>query len=195
MHSYSRDRAYLITDSRTVHYTTDKGSSWNTFTAPLEPNTLSIPLLDFHPLRGDWLIWTGAKDCTSSDSSTCRAVSYYTKDNGRNWYQIEEYVRICTWGRDRKLRIDERIIFCESYRDKKGSQRNVLADNNPMRLISGENFYSGKKTTLFEAIVGFATFEEYMVVAAVSLNYSYVIYSNSTNIPYCSYKKDLEPLI
>lgn len=166
MHAYSRDRAYLITESRTVHYTTDKGKSWNTFTAPLDPNNLGIPLLDFHPIRSDWLIWTGTKDCADADSSTCRAVSYYTKNNGRSWDQLEEYVRVCTWGRDRKLKIDEKIIFCESYRDKKGSQRMAIADGNQLRLISGENFYS-KKKTLFESIVGFATFEEYMVVAEV----------------------------
>lgn len=166
MHAYSRDRAYLITESRTVHYTTDKGSSWNTFKAPSDPNSLGIPLLDFHPLRPDWLIWTGQKDCAVTDSSKCRAVAYYTKDNGRNWYEIEEYVRICSWGRDQRLRIDEKIIFCESYRDKKGSQRSVYADNNPLQLVSGDYFYSNKKV-LFPAIVGFATFEEYMVVAEV----------------------------
>lgn len=167
IHTYSRDRAYLITPTRVVHYTTDKALTWNTFNAPADPNTLGIPLLDFHPLRPDWLIWTGMKDCGEVDSKTCRAVAYYTKDNGRNWYEIEEYVRVCTWGRDRKLRIDEKIIFCESYRDKKGSQRAVYADGNPMQLVVGEYFYQNKKV-LFPSIIGFATFEEYMVVAEVS---------------------------
>ncbi|KAM0751951.1 putative signal sequence binding protein [Meredithblackwellia eburnea MCA 4105] len=164
VHAYSKDRAYLITDTRVVHYTTDKGKSWNTFKAPSDPNSLGIPLLDFHPLRPDWLIWTGMKDCSEADSKSCRAVAYYTKDNGRNWGQIEEYVRICSWGRDKNLRLDEKIIFCESYRDKKGSQRSVYADNNPLQLVSGEFFFSQKKV-LFPSIVGFATFEEYMVVA------------------------------
>lgn len=167
MHAYSKDRAYLITESRTVHYTTDKGSSWNTFTAPNDPNSLGIPLLDFHPLRPDWLIWTGQQSCSETDSTNCRAIAFYTKDNGRNWYKVDEYVRICSWGRDKKLRIDEKIIFCESYRDKKGSQRAVYANNNPLQLVSGEYFYSNKKV-LFPSIVGFATFEEYMVVAEVS---------------------------
>lgn len=167
MHAYSRDRAYLITESRQVHYTTDKGNSWNVFTAPAEPNSLGAPLLDFHPLRADWLIWTGMKDCGQADSANCRAVAYYTKDNGRNWNQIDEYVRVCSWGRDKSFRVDEKIIFCESYRDKKGSQRNVYTDNNPLQLVSGPNFYS-KKQIVFPSIVGFATFEQYMVVAEVS---------------------------
>ncbi|KAK4046163.1 vacuolar protein sorting/targeting protein PEP1 [Microbotryomycetes sp. JL201] len=164
MHAYERDRAYLITDSRTVHYSTDKGASWNTFKAPEDPNNLGIPLLDFHPLHADWLIWTGHKDCSETDSPKCRAVAHYSKDNGRNWYKIDEYVRVCSWGRDKKLRIDEKIIFCESYRDKKGSQRAVLATGNPLQLVAGDYFYSQKKV-LFESIDGFATFEEYMVVA------------------------------
>ncbi|KAI5476446.1 signal sequence binding protein [Pseudohyphozyma bogoriensis] len=167
IHAYSKDRAYLITESRTVHYTTSKGASWNTFTAPADPNNLGIPLLDFHPLYPDWLIWTGSVNCGEADSPNCRAVAYYTKDNGRNWVKIDEYVRICTWGRDKKLRIDDKIIFCESYRDKKGSQRSVYADGNPLQLISGGYFYTNKKT-LFPSIVGFATFEEYMVVAELS---------------------------
>ncbi|GAA5949701.1 hypothetical protein JCM10213_001361 [Rhodosporidiobolus nylandii] len=164
MHTYSRDRAYLITEGRKVHYTTDKGASWNTFTAPTDPNGLGIPLLDFHPLRPDWLIWTGQLNCGDGDSSTCRAVAHYTKDNGRSWTKLDEYVRICSWGRDKKLKIDEKVVFCESYRDKKGSQRAVYANNNPLQLVAGEAFYT-KKKVLFEQIVGFATFEEYMVVA------------------------------
>lgn len=167
MHAYSKDRAYLVTETRSVYYTTDKGASWNSFTAPSDPNNLGIPLLDFHPLHGDWLIWTGSENCAETDSNSCRAVAHYTKDNGRHWYKVDDYVRICTWGRDKKLRIDEKIIFCEAYRDKQGSQRAVVANNNPLRLIAGEYFY-GTKKVLFESIVGFATFEEYMVVAEVS---------------------------
>lgn len=166
IHAYSRDRAYLITAGREVHYTTDKGVSWNVFTAPHAANGLGIPLLDFHPVRADWLIWTGMIDCNEVDSTSCRAVASYTKDNGRNWYAVEEYVRVCTWGRDKRFKTDETVIFCESYRDKTGSQRGVFANNNPLQLVVGDYFYTQKKV-VFPTIVGFATFEEYMVVAEV----------------------------
>ena len=168
MHAYNRERSYLITETRTVHFSIDKGSTWHTFEAPADPNGLGIPVLDFHPINPDWLIWTGQIDCGETDSQTCRAVAYFTKDNGRSWSKLDEYVRVCSWGRDKKLRIDEKIIFCESYRDKKGSQRAVYQNNNPLQLVAGEYFYSRKKV-LFDNIVGFATFEEYMVAAQVSI--------------------------
>jgi hypothetical protein len=168
MHGYSNERAYLLTETRTVHYTTDRAASWNTFEAPDAPNSFGIPLLDFHPLRSDWLIWTGQRDCEEDGStSRCRAVAQYTKDNGRNWNMIDEYVRICSWGRDKALKLDEKIIFCESYRDKSGTQRGVFSLDNPLQLIAGDVFYSNKRI-VFPSIIGFATFEEYMVVAEVS---------------------------
>lgn len=163
MHTYSRDRAYLVS-GRTIHYTTDKGRSWYHVEAPIDANALGITLLDFHPTRSDWLIWTGSEDCVEALSDTCRAVAYYTTDNGRRWHKIEEYVRVCTWARDRHLKIDERLIFCESFREKKGSQR--AFDGNPLQLIAGTNYYSNKRK-LADSIAGFATFEEFMVIAEV----------------------------
>lgn len=166
LHSYSRDRAYLITEGRKVHYSTDKGATWRTFGAPADPNGLGIPVLDYHPINADWLIWTGQVDCGDLDSPDCRAVAFLSKNNGHSWSKIEEYVRVCSWGRDKKLHIDEKIIFCESYRDKKGSQRAIQPVSNPLRLVAGEYFYT-RQRVVFENIVGFATFEQYMVAAQV----------------------------
>lgn len=165
MHKYAKDRAYLFTNSRTVWFTIDNGVTWSKFNAPMDPNSLSIPLLDFHPEQADWLIWTGSVDCASATSSNCHTKAFYTRDHGRSWKDIDTYVRVCTWGRDRKFKIDDRTIFCESYAKKSGSQRS--ADVGDLQLIAGTNFYA-KQQILFEAIVGFATFEQYMVVAEVS---------------------------
>ena len=87
---------------------------------------------------------------------------------------------MCSWGRDKSLKLDEMIIFCESYRDKKGSQRAVYADNNPLQLVSGELFYTNKKV-LFSSIVGFATFEQYMVVAEVSPRHTALVHGTDVH--------------
>lgn len=166
-HPYSRDRAYLIGPDETIYYTTDKGASWNNFRTPLPPNLLGIPLLDFHPTRPDWLIWTGSEGCIDSSSNECKAVAYYTKDNGRYWNKIDDYIRLCSWGRDQRFKIDERIILCQAYAHKRGSQKAM--GENPLQLIMGRDFYSNKQK-LFDSIVGFATFEEFMVVAQIASN-------------------------
>ncbi|KIR51702.1 signal sequence binding protein [Cryptococcus gattii Ru294] len=162
IHEHSPERAYLLTTTRTIYYTTDTGRSWNTINAPADPNNLGIAILDFHPTKADWLIFTGAIDCKDPLSSTCRAVAYYSTNHGRGWKKIDEYVRTCTWARDKRLRIDEREIICESFKNKKGSQ--VSGEYNPMELIAGASYYS-KKIKLFDAVVGFASFSEYLLVA------------------------------
>jgi hypothetical protein len=169
MHSYSPDRAYLITSTRKVFYTTDTGRSWNVITMPADPNNLGIPILDFHPTKSDWLIFTGAEGCKSTVSNNCKAIAFYSTDHGRRWKQIEEYVRTCAWARDARLKIDEREIICESYKNKKGSQNG--GDYNPLELIAGANYYS-KKIKLFDSVVGFASFSEYLLVAQVSVSRS-----------------------
>jgi hypothetical protein len=132
----------------------------------MDPNNLGIPILDFHPTKPDWLIYTGSEECTSTLSTNCHAVAYYSTDHGRRWKKIEEYVRTCAWARDARLKIDEREIICESYRNKKGSQNS--GEYNPVELIAGASYYS-KKIKLFESVVGFASFSEYLLVAQVSL--------------------------
>ena len=165
MHDFSPERAYLITNKKTIWYTTDTGRSWNAMTPPLEPNNLGIPLLDFHPTKADWLIFTGSVDCESVLGPNCHAEAYYTISNGRRWNPIESYVRTCAWARDARMKIDEREIICESYKNKKGSQN--TPQYNPMELIAGSKYYSNTEK-LFDSIVGFATFSEYLLVARLN---------------------------
>lgn len=165
IHTFSKDRAYLITASNKVYYTTDTGKQWYTFSPPTDPNGLGIPILDFHPTKPDWLIWTGQVDCSPGTNPNCHAVSSYSTDNGRKWKQFETYVKTCSWARDKRLKTDERMIICETFKKKKGSQREK--GYNPMELVAGGGYYT-KKDKLFESVVGFATFSEYLIVAEVS---------------------------
>lgn len=166
-HAYSNDRAYLITNTKQYYYTTDTGKTWNPLDAPLPPNTFGLFILHFHPSQSDYLIWTGSSNCENPFTGNCHVETFYSRDNGRDWYDIDKYVRNCAWARDAELLVDPNQIICESYETKQGDQR-AFTVSNPLQLIGGSDFYT-KKTKLFDHVVGFAKFAEYLIVAEVSI--------------------------
>ena len=165
-HLFTPDRAYLVTPSSKFYYTTDTGRTWYALTAPKPPNTFGAQVLQFHPDHSDWIIWTGDEGCSSDGGAECHAEAYFSRDNGRRWSFVERYVRNCAWARDRGLLVDPSQILCESYRDKTGSQRFFQMGANPMQLVSGRDFFN-KKAKMFDEVVGFAKFSEYLIVAEV----------------------------
>ena len=98
-------------------------------------------------------------------SGNCHAEAQWSRDNGRRWTPIDSYVVNCAWAKDTKLNADPTEILCESYQKKEGNQRFFLSDN-PLELVEGSSFYT-KKKKLFDQVVGFAKFSEYLVVAEV----------------------------
>ncbi|KAG8983213.1 vacuolar protein sorting/targeting protein PEP1, partial [Tulasnella sp. 427] len=166
MNPYWNDRAWLVTNTKKVYMTTDTGATWIEMEAPLEPNVFGIGAVNFHPKQSDWLIWVGSADCTRNGGPNCRTEAFYSKDHGRRWTKFDTYVRTCNWARDKGLKIDEKEILCESYRDKKGDQMTFIGVN-PLQLVMGKEFYS-KKTVLFNNVVGFARFSEYLLVAEIA---------------------------
>lgn len=162
-HKYAKDRAYAITASNKFFYTSDTGKHWQEGTAPTPPNTFGQQVLHFHP-KSDYLIWTGNRDC-DPPGYNCNAEAQYSRDNGRKWTKIDGYIRNCAWAEDASLFVDPTEIICESYRDKRGSQRMFQLDN-WLELVEGQNFYE-KKKKLFDNVVGFAKFSEYLIVAEV----------------------------
>ncbi|KAJ7019632.1 vacuolar protein sorting/targeting protein 10 [Mycena alexandri] len=161
-HKYSSGRAYLITNTNKFYTTTDTGRTWNPLQAPTPPNSFRAPVLRFHP-ESDKLIWTGNKDCDGPLARNCHAEAQYSRDNGRKWTFVENYVVNCAWGKDVKLDADPTEILCESYRNKTGSQR-FFQLNNPLALIEGSSYFT-KKKKMFDQIVGFGRFSEFLIVA------------------------------
>ncbi|KAJ7065213.1 vacuolar protein sorting/targeting protein 10 [Mycena amicta] len=162
-HKHSKDRAYLITNSPKFYATTDGGRSWNPYTAPTPPNTFRAQVLRFHP-DSDKLIWTGNRDCDDGLlAQNCHAEAQYSRNNGRDWYFVDNYVVNCAWAVDHKLDADPTEILCESYKEKSGSQQFFTPDN-PLGLVEGSNYFA-KKKKLFDQVVGFAKFSEFLVVA------------------------------
>ncbi|KAG5353581.1 vacuolar protein sorting/targeting protein PEP1 [Termitomyces sp. Mn162] len=160
-HKFSNERAYLITETKFFYYTTDTGRTWYEQGAPTPPNTFGVEVLRFHP-NTDTLIWTGNENCFS-DGQNCHTEASYTRDNGRNWYFVEKYVRNCAFTKDKDLYADPTEIVCESYAEKTGSQ--VRMQLEPMQLVVGANYFS-RKRKMFEQVVGFAKFSEFLVVAS-----------------------------
>ena len=88
---------------------------------------------------------------------------------------VEKYVRNCAFAKDRELDTDPTEIICESFTTKKGRQ-GMPSPSNPMELVVGNNYFKNKKR-LFEQVVGFAKFSEFLVVANVSDRYPLTILS------------------
>lgn len=191
-HTFTHDRAYLITDTAKYYYTTDTGKSWNALTAELPPNTFGLQILHFHPLNSDYLIWSGSAGCTGF-GETCHVEAFYTRDHGRRWYKIDDYVRNCAWARDKELRLDPNQIICESYKVKQGSQRYFGLDN-ALELWGGSDFYA-KKTKLFDHVVGFAKFSEYFIVAEVRFPGMRIVSGRVLTCCFCSTKLLVIPWI
>ncbi|KAH8994731.1 Oligoxyloglucan reducing end-specific cellobiohydrolase [Lactarius hatsudake] len=162
-HTFTPDRAYLITNTTKFFYTTDTGRSWNYLNAPTPPNTFGAQVLHFHPKYIDWIIWTGDEGC-GGGGNNCHAEAHYARDNGRRWTLVETYVRNCAWAPDKGLLVDRSQILCESFRDKTGSQRFFQMGANPLQLVGGSNFFA-KQFKIFDEIVGFTKFSEYLIVA------------------------------
>ncbi|KAF5354534.1 hypothetical protein D9758_011247 [Tetrapyrgos nigripes] len=164
-HPYSNDRAYLLTRNDYFYTTTDFGRSWNRRNTPSPPNTFRAQVLRFQP-RSDNLIWVGNVDCEDGSISKCHAEAHYSTDNGHGWNFVEKFVVNCAWTVDTKLSADPTEIICESYSIKQGSQRMMSAENR-LELVEGKEFFR-KKQKLFDEVVGFAKFSEYLVVAEMS---------------------------
>lgn len=166
IHPYDKTRGYVLTSGQRFKTSINSGRTWQEFTAPLPPNGMGIPPLQFHPFKSSWLIWTGSDgDCHTSTSNDCRAVAWYSINNGEDWRKIDEYVKTCKWaaGSAKFKAADQKAILCESYRDKQGSQR-YFDNSNPVQLILGTDYYSSKRK-LFESVEGFEIYDEFLVVA------------------------------
>ena len=175
MHPHDHERAFLVTESRVVFYTNNQGADWKQFNAPTDPNFMGIDPIKFHSEEPDWIIWHGSEMCSSTSGDAenvdpCHAVAHYSKNGGMTWTHIEDYIMSCAWARDRRFLVDKKTIICHGYRDHTGNQRSGLESGNALQFVIGRNFYEQKSVVFQSGVVGYATFEEYMVIAVVSFS-------------------------
>ncbi|KAF7345047.1 Sortilin [Mycena venus] len=163
IHKYDSSRAYLLTNTEKFYFTVDSAHTWDTRSAPTRPTSFHVLALRFHP-EPDTLIWLGDRDC--KDFRACHVEAQYSLDNGQTWTFVEKYVVNCAWAVGTKLVADEREILCESYSNKTGSQMLFQMGDNPLALVEGPEYFR-KQKKIFEEVVGFAKFSEFLVVAEI----------------------------
>ena len=156
-HQYMTDVVYFLTPSRKVFYSVNRGLTIESFEAPADPTRDKLQVLGFHPTSKEYLIWTGAVNCGSSDKGECHNVAFFSEDRGGNWIHRVRYINKCEFIKEEGRGGVEKLVYCEQYEGEELSGRLQLA-------WSDDWFAESHKE--FEDIIDFATMSEFIVVAA-----------------------------
>lgn len=138
---------------------------------PQEPNDFGAPIIDFHPTEADWYLFTGGlKSCSGA---ACHSVTYMTKNNGKEWKEVDSWSRKCTWARwSQSVSLESDDIYCHSYMSKSGEigqdKLDAVTDKskNPEQFILINNHGTGHVTMKDKGVFGFYTISNLLVVAA-----------------------------
>lgn len=162
-HPYHNDEVYFLTAGRKVHLTVDRGQKFEEFEAPKGGPTHSerLQVLSFHK-NSNWLIWTGAEDCSGGSVSKCHNVAHFSDNRGRNWKAMLGFVRKCEFIKEQGRGKSEKLVYCEQYENE-----NL---DNALQLVSSDDWFSTYKVK-FKNIVDFATMSEFIIVAAKDQDY------------------------
>jgi photosystem II stability/assembly factor-like uncharacterized protein len=152
-HQYINDNVYLITPSKKVYYSKNRGKDFHYFEAPEMPNQGRIQILSFHPTQKDWLIWTGGKDCSGGD---CQTIAHVSRRGGDGWETLMRSVRKCQFVYREGRAGSEKLVYCEQYDSEDTSAM--------LSLYSSDDWFEHKKE-LKRDVINFATMAEYIVVA------------------------------
>lgn len=158
-HKYFSDWVYFLTISSKAFVSRDRARSFQEIELPTPPNNLRKPLLDFHSSKSNWLLFTGMKGCERSSSETCRAVTYFTEDGGHSWEVLHDFVDNCQYIGTTKVEADANLIYCAVHPP-------ASTDSSDLELVSSVDHFQSS-VLLFDSIVGFAVFEEFIVVAEI----------------------------
>ncbi|KAJ7817559.1 hypothetical protein B0H14DRAFT_3474573 [Mycena olivaceomarginata] len=162
IHKFDSSRAYLLTKTEKFYFTVDGGRTWDTRTAPSPPTSFHVLVLRFQPEPDTSSGWATGIARTSESATSRRSIRAITGGRGH----LEKYVVNCAWAVGTKLVADEREILCESYSNKTGSQMLFQMRTNPLALVEGPDYFRTQKK-IFDHVVGFTKFSEFLVVAEI----------------------------
>ena len=156
-HPYNNDAVFFLTAGKNVHYTVNRGNTWDKFNAPEEPTHDRLQVMGFHADSMNWLLWTGAVGCSASSKGECHSVTSYSTDRGDTWNTLVRYVRKCEFIKKEGRGGSEKLVYCEQYKDEKL--------DSPLQLLSSDDWFADSKVQ-FGDIIDFATMSEFIIVAA-----------------------------
>ncbi|KAF9130105.1 vacuolar protein sorting/targeting protein PEP1 [Mortierella sp. GBA39] len=165
-HPYDKATAIIGTSGQTHFITRDRGQNWDPIKPPLDSaTTLQLNPWSYHPTEPEWLIYVGETGCNFDRDEHCHGEAFYSNDAGHTWLPLAAWVRSCSWAQDTDFKIvDPFGIYCEQYDDRAGSQRILMNTNTPVKFIYTPDFMHSSKV-LFDAIVGYAVYSNYLIVA------------------------------
>ncbi|KAK7951868.1 vacuolar protein-sorting protein BRO1 [Apiospora aurea] len=164
-HPYVKDMVFFISHKGEIIYSVDHGKTFDTFKAPLPPDTgarARAPLA-FHPDNKDWLIWHGLK-CPSGSKDNCHLEASVSSDRGDQWKTVARYVKKCEFTGNKAYKNYGRENLKEMICLKKAHEDNK--DTTPNQLVWSENAFESEEKVRQENVKEFATMAEFIVVAS-----------------------------
>jgi hypothetical protein len=149
------DIAVVLTSRLSVHITFDRGRTWKTLEVPMSFDRFQP--ISFHQTQKEWLLFNGMQ--CDSPFQPCVQKTYYSKNGGRDWSEIDGVQR-CSWIGGFNVPSDDNLLYCISI-DTPDDPTQARA-----KLVSSTDFFQNSQTH-FESIVGFALENEFLVVAVV----------------------------
>jgi hypothetical protein len=128
----------LISTNKLVHFLTeDSGLNWR-----ILQQQSTIHTYIFHPTRAKWGLlssWTDACDHSSRTTAdgVCTHMLYLTKDGGRTFQLVANYVVQFSWG-DKSHKQEDRIYFSH-FRTKTGHQQRLTLWNSGVDFVYTDN--------------------------------------------------------
>jgi photosystem II stability/assembly factor-like uncharacterized protein len=154
-HQYFNDIVYFLTDTEKVFYTINRAQTVDYFNAPRPPTMDSLASISFHPVKADFIIWTGEANCGVFSEGECHNIASFSSDRGDSWKTLLRYVKKCEFIKSKKEG-SEKLIYCEQFKDEDLK--------NPLQLLSSDNLFEDSEVH-FDDILTFATMAEFIIVA------------------------------
>ncbi|KAI3632421.1 hypothetical protein MIR68_009527 [Amoeboaphelidium protococcarum] len=167
-HPFDNQKAFVVTNSKDLYMTSNRGESWSKLSLPLEPMAMSKAALQFHATRSPHLLFLGRSCPSSGGSSQCYDEAYYSRDDGKSWKSLKKYVSQCVWANGspefQSRPVD--AIFCSEHEGKGSS----MSESSDLRLLYSEDYFVTEKVHTFDnnqmtGVVGIGFVSKFFVTA------------------------------